>query len=44
MTAAMHLAAAGYQVDVVERRGHPAEMETDKRRTYLIGLGECCDI
>lgn len=39
-TAAMYLAAAGYQVDVVERRGHPGQLEVDKRRTYLIGLGE----
>jgi hypothetical protein len=36
----MYLASAGYQVDVLERRGHPAEMEVDKKRTYLIGLGE----
>jgi hypothetical protein len=36
----MYLAAAGYQVDVLERRGHPGEMEVDKKRTYLIGLGE----
>ena len=36
----MYLAAAGYKVDVVERRGHPAQLEVDKKRTYLIGLGE----
>lgn len=36
----MFLASAGYQVDVLERRGHPADMEVDKKRTYLIGLGE----
>jgi hypothetical protein len=36
----MFLASAGYQVEVLERRGHPAEMEVDKKRTYLIGLGE----
>lgn len=39
-TAAMYLAAAGYHVDVLERRGHPGKLEVDKRRTYLIGLGE----
>lgn len=39
-TASMYLASAGYQVDVVERRGHPGEVEVDKRRTFLIGLGE----
>jgi phytoene dehydrogenase-like protein len=36
----MYLASAGYQVDVLERRGHPGQLETDKRRTYLIGLGK----
>ena len=40
VTSAMFLASAGYQVDVLETRGHPAEMEVDKKRTYLIGLGE----
>lgn len=40
VTAALYLAADGYRVHVLERRGHPAEMEADKKRTYLIGLGE----
>jgi hypothetical protein len=39
----MYLASAGYVVDVVERRysrPHPGQLEGDKQRTYLIGLGE----
>jgi 2-polyprenyl-6-methoxyphenol hydroxylase-like FAD-dependent oxidoreductase len=40
VTAALYLAADGYKVHVLERRGHPAAMEADKKRTYLIGLGE----
>eukprot|EP00775_Hariotina_reticulata_P008370 gene8370-8554_t len=27
-------------VHVLERRGHPGQQEADKKRTYLIGLGE----
>jgi flavin-dependent dehydrogenase len=40
VTAALYLAGDGYKVHVLERRGHPAAMEADKKRTYLIGLGE----
>jgi flavin-dependent dehydrogenase len=40
VTAALYLASNGYRVHVLERRGHPAAMEADKKRTYLIGLGE----
>ncbi|KAF8058421.1 kmo [Scenedesmus sp. PABB004] len=39
-TAAMFLADAGFRVHVLERRGHPGRVEADRRRTYLIGLGE----
>ena len=39
VTAAMHLAGAGYSVDVLERRGHPGHAVADMKRTYLIGLG-----
>lgn len=40
----MYLAKAGYRVHVIERRGHPGQVEADIKRTYLIGLGElvCC--
>jgi hypothetical protein len=40
----MYLASAGYCVDVVERRPHPGQLEVDKQRTYLIGLGEACSL
>lgn len=39
-TAAMYLARSGYRVHVIERRGHPGQVEADIKRTYLIGLGE----
>jgi glycine/D-amino acid oxidase-like deaminating enzyme len=40
VAAALHLAAAGYSIDVLERRGHPKHATADMKRTYLIGLGE----